>query len=56
MNPPNHYNCRSVLVPILVGESELEGNFFEDYQDNFKQWGVGVNADNRLPAKGFGGV
>jgi SPP1 gp7 family putative phage head morphogenesis protein len=56
MNPPNHFNCRSVFVPILVGEAEMEGNFFEDYQDNFKNWGVGASAENRLPAKGFGGV
>jgi SPP1 gp7 family putative phage head morphogenesis protein len=59
INPPNHFQCRSLLIAIMLNENELEGSFYEGYQENktdFPDWGTRVNKDNRLPAKGFGGV
>lgn len=53
--PPNHYNCRSTLIPIFIGENELPGDYFYGYQDDMQTWGTGVPKDERKPADGFGG-
>ncbi len=58
INPPNHFNCRSLLSPILADEDELKGSFFEGYKTNkkdFPEWGTRVAKDERTPAPGFGG-
>jgi SPP1 gp7 family putative phage head morphogenesis protein len=55
VNPPCHYNCRSLLIPIMVGDSENPGDYYEGYEDKFKPWGTGVTKDARKPAEGFGG-
>lgn len=52
INPPAHFNCRSVLVPIMVGEGELEGSEFYGYEAN---WNEDVPAAEQMPSKGFGG-
>jgi len=54
INPPNHYNCRSILVPITTGESEVAGSEFYNYQDKRDVWGTGIEATVQ-PSKGFGG-
>ena len=65
VNPPNHFNCRSVLLPIMVGENEIQGSEFYRYEtqltntdskNKVRPWGTGVPAKESLPAKGFGGV
>ena len=59
INPPNHFNCRSMLSPIMVDENEVSGSFFSGYKENktdFPDWGTSVTKDNRTPAKGFGGA
>jgi len=57
INPPNHFNCRSILVSILVGEDGESGPFqnWETNKKEFPTWGTGVPVDARKPAKGFGG-
>lgn len=55
LTPPNHFNCRSTLIPILVGEKEEDGGFFSGYDTRFKPWGADVPKDAVSPAKGFGG-
>lgn len=55
VNPPNHYNCRSLLVPVFLGESSDPDSFYYDYQNKMQKWGTGVPVDARTPAKGFGG-
>lgn len=56
INPPNHFNCRSILVPVTVGEGEEKESEFYNYQENKPVWGKGVPEDERLPAAGFGGA
>ena len=46
------HNCRSILVPILLGEKDLPG-YFENYEDTFKPFGYG--ATKTRPDPGFGG-
>lgn len=53
MWPPEHFGCRSTMVPILIGENEDEDSFFSGYKDEFDRWGTNVTATQ--PAKGFGG-
>ena len=53
-NPPNHYNCRSIYVPITTGEGEEQGSEFFNYQDKRDVWGTGIEATVQ-PHKGFGG-
>ena len=48
------HNCRSILVAILIGESELAG-YYSDYENTFPTWGEGVPPDATRPAPGFGG-
>jgi len=55
INPPNHFNCRSVLVAILVGEDQLPG-VYKDYQENLDPWGTNVPKGATEPAIGFGGT
>lgn len=55
INPPNHFNCRSLLASIMVGESEIKGDPYYDYQNEEDSWGTDVSNKYRLPEKGFGG-
>jgi hypothetical protein len=41
------HNCRSVLVPILIGEKDNPDSYFYEYDSN---WNYNIK-----PAKGFGG-
>ena len=31
---PLHYNCRCTLIPIFVGEDEIEGDYFSGWKDD----------------------
>lgn len=53
MNPPAHHNCRSVLVPILIGDDTDPDSFFYKYESETQPFGT--NVSEPLPAKGFGG-
>jgi len=53
ISPPNHFNCRSVLVPIFVTDSSDPSSYFNDYETKFKTWGKGVSESARKPAEGF---
>lgn len=55
INPPNHYNCRSLLIPIMVGDKDNEGDYYQDYDKKFPSWEKGVTKEGRKPAEGFGG-
>jgi SPP1 gp7 family putative phage head morphogenesis protein len=58
INPPNHFNCRSVLVPILVGDNKNEDSFYNGYKDDkeaFPPFGADVPKDATQPEIGFGG-
>jgi len=44
VRPPRHFNCRSVLVPIVVGETVEEGDKITDVQ---------YDEAKRLAGKGF---
>jgi hypothetical protein len=48
------HNCRSVLVPIMVGEDEV-GGYFANWENRNDPWGTDISADAVNPAKGFGG-
>jgi len=48
------HNCRSVLVPILIGENDQAG-FFNNYKENMEPFGTGVSKEATKPAVGFGG-
>jgi SPP1 gp7 family putative phage head morphogenesis protein len=52
--PPNHYGCRSLLIPIMVGDGESEG-FYQGYEKNLEAWGTGVTKEGRVQSKDFGG-
>jgi SPP1 gp7 family putative phage head morphogenesis protein len=56
ITPPNHYNCRSILTAILVGENNDKDSPYYNYTEKSDIWGTDVPATERLPAKGFGGV
>ena len=57
INPPNHYNCRSILSPIFLGENAQADSFYYDYENNPEMpvWGTSVPVTARNPSKGFGG-
>jgi SPP1 gp7 family putative phage head morphogenesis protein len=55
-NPPNHFNCRSLLIPILVGEGQNPNSPYNNYKEELETWGTGVQSKFRLPAEGFGGI
>lgn len=55
IQPPNHHQCRSVLVAILVGESDQSG-FFQNYENRLEVFGAGVGKDALNPEQGFGGT
>lgn len=55
INPPNHFNCRSLLSSIFIEEKNNPDSFFYEYDKSYKQFGQGVPIDARLPQKGFGG-
>ncbi len=50
------HNCRSLLIAILVGESDNPDSEFSGYKENEETWGTGVSHNFRLPAEGFGGI
>jgi len=52
IEPPNHFNCRSVLTVIFIEEKNDPKNYFYDYENKFEAWGQNVPADI-MPAKGF---
>jgi SPP1 gp7 family putative phage head morphogenesis protein len=56
MQPPNHFNCRSLLIPIMTGEGNIPESPYYDYEKELDAWGTGVNNKYRLPAEGFGGI
>jgi len=56
MQPPNHFNCRSLLIPIMTGEGAMTESPYYNYQDDLETWGTGVSSTYRLPAEGFGGI
>ena len=49
ITPPNHFNCRSLLVAILIEEKNNPDNYYYDYENRFKSWNY-----NLRPEKGFG--
>jgi uncharacterized protein with gpF-like domain len=53
IQPPNHFNCRSVLVPIFITDTNETGSYFNDYETKFPAWGTGVTDKGRNPAEGF---
>jgi SPP1 gp7 family putative phage head morphogenesis protein len=55
INPPNHYNCRSLLIPIMVGDKDNSNDYYNNYDKNFKTWGTGVTKEGRVQSKDFGG-
>jgi SPP1 gp7 family putative phage head morphogenesis protein len=55
-NPPNHFNCRSLLLPIMVAENEQKGSPYYNFKETEETWGTGVSKNYRLPAEGFGGI
>jgi SPP1 gp7 family putative phage head morphogenesis protein len=55
INPPNHFNCRSTLVPILLGDNEESGSFFKGYKEDTEPFGTGVPKNATQPEIGFGG-
>jgi SPP1 gp7 family putative phage head morphogenesis protein len=55
INPPNHFNCRSILSPIFLGENQQVDNYYYNWEENFSAWGTGVPVAARVPSKGFGG-
>jgi SPP1 gp7 family putative phage head morphogenesis protein len=57
INPPNHFNCRSLLTTIFLGENNDPDSYYYNYEKNkeMKPWGTGVKVDSRQPVKGFGG-
>ena len=56
MNPPNHFNCRSLLIPIMVAEGSDPNSPYYNYKTDEETWGTGVSHNYRLPAEGFGGI
>ena len=55
ITPPNHFNCRSVLVPIFVEDNESKDNYFYDYKSKLKEFQDGVPFNAQQPSKNFGG-
>jgi SPP1 gp7 family putative phage head morphogenesis protein len=53
ISPPNHFNCRSVLVPIFITDANDPGSYFYNYENKMSTWGTGVTDVGRTPAKGF---
>jgi SPP1 gp7 family putative phage head morphogenesis protein len=56
INPPNHFNCRSILVPILINENNDPDSFYHNYKENTEPFGTNVSAKAQNPEIGFGGV
>lgn len=66
INPPNHFNCRSLLIPVLITDSTDPDSFYYKYDEKFPTWGSNVNSDGERsnmgdskvaqPAPGFGGI
>jgi SPP1 gp7 family putative phage head morphogenesis protein len=56
INPPNHFSCRSILVPILITENEDPDSFYHNYKDKTKPFGTNVSENAQQPEIGFGGA
>jgi SPP1 gp7 family putative phage head morphogenesis protein len=56
INPPNHFNCRSILVPIMITENEDPDSFYYKYKEEAEQFGTGVSSKAVNPDVGFGGT
>jgi SPP1 gp7 family putative phage head morphogenesis protein len=55
MWPPNHFNCRSILNPIFIGDDKDPDNYYYEYETKFKPFGDGItNNKAKLPEKNFG--
>ena len=70
-SPPNHFNCRSELLPIMIEEKNQDKSYYYDYENNEKmpEWGSNRNSESyktgktfnmndpeiRKPSIGFGG-
>lgn len=50
ITPPCHFNCRSLLIPILTTDKENVDSYYYDYENKFKGW-----KGSTQPAKNFGG-
>lgn len=55
ITPPNHFNCRSTLVPIMVGDNDEEDSFFHNYKTQEEPFGTGIPKTATQPEIGFGG-
>lgn len=49
ITPPNHFNCRSILIPVFTGDNELADGPYEGWEDSKDTW-----ERNSQPAEGFG--
>jgi SPP1 gp7 family putative phage head morphogenesis protein len=58
MQPPNHFNCRSTIEPIFIGEDEDKDSFYHKYDekqitvngkkvDKYPEWGSGHNSSGK---------
>ncbi len=56
INPPNHFNCRSVLVPILIGDKDDPDSFYSNYPENTEPFGTNITEKAVNPEIGFGGT
>jgi SPP1 gp7 family putative phage head morphogenesis protein len=56
INPPNHFNCRSILSPIFRGENDNPDSFYEGYKEKTDPFGTEVPKDAQQPEIGFGGT
>lgn len=55
INPPNHFNCRSILVPIMSGDNDDPDSYYDGYKENTKPFGTDVPKNATQPEIGFGG-
>ena len=55
INPPNHFNCRSVLVAILIGDKDDPDSFYSDYPEKTQPFGTDISDKAVNPEIGFGG-
>jgi SPP1 gp7 family putative phage head morphogenesis protein len=56
INPPNHFSCRSILNPILIGENEDPDSYYQNYKEKTEPFGTNIGAKAQQPEIGFGGV
>lgn len=53
MSPPLHWNCRTVLVPIFITDSNDPGSYFNNYESKFKPVGTGMSQELLSKARQF---